>query len=158
MRVNDRGRALLVVAILIVAALHLVGLGGAHLLEPDEGRYADVARSFLDGGSLVVPHANGTPFLDKPPLVCWAGALSMKLLGANAFALRLVPALAGVLAALVAGAFAQACYGRGAWAAALLYGCAPLALGVGRTFTLDVPLAALVSSGVYLLLGTRPLL
>lgn len=153
MRSSPSARGLFLVAILIVAALHLVGLGGTLLLEPDEGRYADVARGFLDGGSLVVPRANGIPFLDKPPLVCWAAAASMKVLGPSTLALRLVPALSGILAALVAGLLAQVCYRKGAWAAALVYGCAPLALGVGRTFTLDVPLATLVSFGGFLVLA-----
>jgi 4-amino-4-deoxy-L-arabinose transferase-like glycosyltransferase len=149
-------RALHALVLLILAALYLVGLGKAHLLEPDEGRYADVARSFRDGGSLVVPSANGVPFLDKPPLVPWLGALSLRALGAdehgNALALRLVPALFSLLAAVAAGELARAAYGRGAWSAALVYGTAPLALGVGRTFTLDAPLTALAAAGALLVL------
>jgi 4-amino-4-deoxy-L-arabinose transferase-like glycosyltransferase len=140
------------IALLVVASLHLVGLGVVHLLEPDEGRYADVARSFLEGGSLVVPRADFVPFLDKPPLVCWLGALSMRAFGQDATALRLVPALAGILAAAVAGWLARLCSGRGAWAAILVYGTAPLTLGVGRTFTLDVPLTALTGLGTLLVL------
>lgn len=152
MRDNSSEGRLAWLALLVVAALHLAGLGGPHLLEPDEGRYADVARSFLSGTSLVVPRADFVPFLDKPPLVCWLGALSMRAFGTDAAALRLVPALAGILAAAVAGWLARLCYGRGAWAAILVYGTAPLALGVGRTFTLDVPLAALTGLGALLVL------
>ncbi|HZV00126.1 MAG TPA: glycosyltransferase family 39 protein [Planctomycetota bacterium] len=145
------------VALTIVVLLHLLGLGRAHLLEPDEGRYADVARGFADGGSLVVPRSNGVPFLDKPPLVCWLGAASLRALGTrDPFALRLVPAAFGILAALVAAAMARSAYGRGGWVALLVYGTAPLALGVGRTFTLDVPLAALTGLGVLLVLKQTP--
>jgi 4-amino-4-deoxy-L-arabinose transferase-like glycosyltransferase len=163
---ESAGPRALLGALLVVAGLHLVGLGQPPLLEPDEGRYADVAREFLHASSLgdwVLPHANGVPFLDKPPLVCWLAALLMHLLGPCALALRLVPAFSGILAAGVAASFARAVYGRGAAPlAAIVYGTAPLALGVGRTFTLDVPLTALVALGLLEtlkgagLLGGRP--
>jgi 4-amino-4-deoxy-L-arabinose transferase-like glycosyltransferase len=138
-------------SLLIASALHLVGLGQPLLLEPDEGRYADVARELTHAKSWVVPLANGLPFLDKPPLVPWLGAASIEVFGANAFAVRLVAALAGILAAVVAAWLAAQVYGKRAapWAA-LAYATSPLALGVGRTLVLDVPLAALMGLGLAL--------
>src|SRR5207244_4143815 len=100
------------------------------LLEPDEGRYADIARELLHQENWVVPHANGVPFLDKPPLVLWLAALSMKLFGASAVAVRLVPALSSILAAWTASRLARALSGRAeaGTLAALVYATAPLAL------------------------------
>src|SRR5262245_9137392 len=42
-----------------------------HLLEPDESRYAEIAREMLQRGELVVPYLQGEPYLDKPPLLYW---------------------------------------------------------------------------------------
>jgi 4-amino-4-deoxy-L-arabinose transferase-like glycosyltransferase len=66
-----------------VAALALLalgwGLGGYPLLEPDEGRNAQVAREMARGGDWVVPHLNGLPYLDKPAPYFAAVALGLKV-------------------------------------------------------------------------------
>jgi len=41
------------------------------LWEPDEARYAYVAREMHGGGHWFVPHINGKPYPDKPPLMFW---------------------------------------------------------------------------------------
>ena len=55
----------LAAALLLGAALVFFGLGAAPLLEPDEGRYADIARAFADHGDLTVPPLDGVTF---PPI------------------------------------------------------------------------------------------
>jgi 4-amino-4-deoxy-L-arabinose transferase-like glycosyltransferase len=70
------------------------------LLEPDEGRYAEVAREMLTSGDWVVPTLNQKPFYDKPPLFYWLVAGSFRLLGTTESAARLVPALAAFLTVL----------------------------------------------------------
>ena len=47
------------------------GLGRWPLLEPDEGRNAEVAREMLELGRWSVPHFNHLPYLDKP--ACCSG-------------------------------------------------------------------------------------
>src|SRR5437868_3070152 len=42
-----------------------------HLLEPDEGRYAEIPREMLARGECIVPVLQGEPYLDKPPLLYW---------------------------------------------------------------------------------------
>jgi dolichol-phosphate mannosyltransferase len=76
------------------------------LLEPDEGRYAEIAREMLTSGDWVVPTLNRQPFYDKPPLFYWLVVASFHLFGTNEWAARLVPTLAAfgtVLAAYVFG-------------------------------------------------------
>ncbi|MGH7743155.1 MAG: ArnT family glycosyltransferase, partial [Candidatus Eiseniibacteriota bacterium] len=51
------------------------------LLDPDEGRNAEVAREMASGGDLVIPHLAGMPYLDKPPGFFWAAALSVRAFG-----------------------------------------------------------------------------
>jgi 4-amino-4-deoxy-L-arabinose transferase-like glycosyltransferase len=48
------------------------------------------------GGSWTVPQRDGMPYLEKPPLMMWAAALSIGFFGANAWAARLPSALAAV--------------------------------------------------------------
>ena len=59
------------------------------LLEPDEGRYAEIAREMLARGDWVVPHLQGEPYLDKPPLLYWLVVFSYKMFGVHDWAARL---------------------------------------------------------------------
>lgn len=85
-------RPILLCAAFALALLTL--LGGRPLLEPDEGRYAEVAREMYRGGSWLVPTQNGVPHFQKPPLIYWATAASFHVFGLNEFAARLPSALA----------------------------------------------------------------
>jgi 4-amino-4-deoxy-L-arabinose transferase-like glycosyltransferase len=87
-----------------VAALALVlfflHLGIYGLWEPDEARYAEIAREMLASHDLIVPHLNYVPYIEKPPLLYWLTAGSMKLFGINEFAARLVNAAAALIGVL----------------------------------------------------------
>ena len=64
--------------LLVVAlpAMLLYPMRSFHLLEPDEGRYAQIPKEMLDRGEWVVPTLQGEPYLDKPPLMYWLVKLS----------------------------------------------------------------------------------
>ena len=82
---------------LIVAAFALAlltGLGDRGLIEPDEGRYAEIAREMVVSGDWLVPHLNGIEHFQKPPVIYWTTAISLKLFGFNEWAARLPSALA----------------------------------------------------------------
>jgi 4-amino-4-deoxy-L-arabinose transferase-like glycosyltransferase len=81
----------------------LYGLDAFPLRDNNEGLYAEIAREMLAGGNYVVPHLNGVPYIEKPPLLYWLCALSMKLLGPTPAAARLVSA--GAMLLLAAGVF-----------------------------------------------------
>ena len=60
---TTRGLPLLVLA----AALALGwNLNGYRLLDPDEGRNAEVAREMAGSNDYLIPHLDGLPYLDKP--------------------------------------------------------------------------------------------
>ncbi|MBI1735071.1 MAG: glycosyltransferase family 39 protein [Candidatus Rokubacteria bacterium] len=52
---------------------------GLEFLDPDEGLYADIARTMLVSGDWVLPRFNGLPYLEKPPLLFWLAAPAMTL-------------------------------------------------------------------------------
>src|ERR1700683_5179164 len=78
---------------LLAAILYLPGLGRPALWEPDEGRYAEIAREMVLSGDYVTPRDDFELYFEKPPLVYWAEAASIKVFGVNEFAVRLPAAL-----------------------------------------------------------------
>jgi len=130
-------------ALCVVGLTH--NLAGYALLDPDEGRNAEVAREMATTGDYVLPHLNGLPYLDKPILYFAAGAVAIKLLGPTAFAARF-PSLLFTLAtiALVAW-FAQRLFGRRAGVtAAIATAATPFTLAYARIVIFDSALTFFV--------------
>jgi 4-amino-4-deoxy-L-arabinose transferase-like glycosyltransferase len=133
----------------LIAALFVASLLLARafpLIDPDEGRNAEVAREMLESGDFVVPHLAGMPYLDKPPALFWATALSIAAFGRTPLAARLPAALA-----------AAACLGVLAWLAlrqrgpafairaVLLLAAAPLFAALSAYVIFDLALALCVT-------------
>ncbi|WP_340528331.1 glycosyltransferase family 39 protein [Cupriavidus necator] len=81
--------------VLAFALLWFGTLGVRHLLGPDEGRYAEIAREMLSTGDWVTIRYNGLKYFEKPPFHMWATALSYTWFGVGAWQARLCVALAG---------------------------------------------------------------
>ncbi len=72
------------------------------LWEPDEPRFALVAREMIDSGNYIMPHRNSKPYPDKPPLFFWTIALSSLFTGGVSSVSALLPsALAGAFLVLL---------------------------------------------------------
>lgn len=82
--------------LLLAVFLFFYRLGVPGLMDPDEGRYAEIAREMLASGDFITPQLNGLPYLEKPPLVYWLTALSLACLGATEWSARLVAALSAL--------------------------------------------------------------
>ena len=86
-----------------ILALALALWGGEYLLrdlwEPDEARYAYVAREMRDTGNWAVPHRHGEYYAHKPPLMFWLINASALFTGGeiNRVATRLPSLLGAVL-------------------------------------------------------------
>jgi 4-amino-4-deoxy-L-arabinose transferase-like glycosyltransferase len=72
-------------------------LSNRALGEPDEGRYAEVAREMWVSGDWLTPRLDGFNFFDKPPLHYWATVVAYSLFGATPLAARLWCALTGLM-------------------------------------------------------------
>ncbi|MDQ8038804.1 MAG: glycosyltransferase family 39 protein [Rickettsiella sp.] len=55
-------------------------LGSRPLSTPDEARYSEIPREMLVLHDFVTPHLNGVKYFEKPPLMYWMQAASIKLL------------------------------------------------------------------------------
>jgi 4-amino-4-deoxy-L-arabinose transferase-like glycosyltransferase len=135
----------LIVWLLVVVLAVGYGLGGYGLIEPDEGRNAEVAREMAASNNYVLPHLNGLPYLDKPVLFFAAVAAAIEVFGANEFAARLMSLFFGLATAVLAGWFALRFWGRdAALVAATATATAPLALGLSRVVIMDTALSFFV--------------
>ena len=86
----------------------------------------------------MVPHLQGQPYLDKPPLLYWLVMLSYQAFGVSEGAARLVPALAVHLTILAVYALGRRSLGeRSAFWGGLLLMIAPGFTGMGRLLILD---------------------
>jgi len=116
------------------------------LVDPDEGRNAEVAREMARSGDLVVPSLAGMPYLDKPPGLFWGGALAIRAFGPTRWAPRLPALLAAALTLLALAALARRIGGEAlAWRAAALCAAAPLFAVIGAYVIFDMPLALCVT-------------
>lgn len=125
-------------AIVALVAAVSWGLGGYPLLDPDEGRNAEVAREMMAGSDFVLPRLDGLPYLDKPVLFFAADALSQRLLGAGEAAARLPALLFAFATAALTAWFAGRLFGRRArWIAGVAALAAPLPIAFARTVIFD---------------------
>jgi 4-amino-4-deoxy-L-arabinose transferase-like glycosyltransferase len=137
----------------VAAALALTGLawelGGYPLLEPDEGRNAEVMRELARDGPAWLPRLNGLPYVDKPIMHFAAGAVTVRLLGATELAARL-PSLLSTLGTLtIVWGFARRLLGpRAAWHAAILTAASPFTIAYARTVILDATLTCVVTGAI----------
>ena len=66
---GSASRAYALVAMLAPALCLLYGLDSFALRDNNEGLYAEIAREMLSTGDFIVPHLNGVPYIEKPPLL-----------------------------------------------------------------------------------------
>lgn len=102
----------LLLLLVVMGIPFLQYLGRLPLIDPDEGRYAQIPREMLERGDLITPTLNHVLYFEKPPLLYWINALSLKLFGLNEFAARLPSALCGLLTVLITYLVARKLYER----------------------------------------------
>lgn len=95
----------------LAAGIYFMGLDSYPLLDPDEGRYAEIPREMIETGDFITPHLNYVPYFEKPPLFYWCTAGAMMLFGQNEWTVRIVPALTGLLTVILITVFGNRLFG-----------------------------------------------
>jgi 4-amino-4-deoxy-L-arabinose transferase-like glycosyltransferase len=125
-------------------------LGGPALIEPDEGRNAEVAREILVLGDWVTPHYDFIPYLDKPMPFFWLAAGAYKFFGISEFSARLPAALAALGCLLLVYDLGRRL--AGPWAAlwsVLVLATSPMFMAFSRAVIFDMPLAFFITLALW---------
>ncbi len=132
--------------LLIVVIALSVHLGGFPLLDPDEGRNAEVGREMAATNDYVMPRLDGMPYLDKPIVYFAAEAAVMEVLGPTEVAARIPAFLFTMAGAAFLWWFAKRVWGSDeADVAAIVFLSTPLALAFSRTVIFDSALALFIT-------------
>ncbi len=123
-----------------------IHLGGFPLLDPDEGRNAEVGREMALTNDYVMPRLDGLPYLDKPIVYFAAEAAAMEVLGPTETAARLPALLFTIATAAAAWWFARRLWGEAeAWLAFIATLASPLSVAFSRTVIFDSALAFFIT-------------
>lgn len=125
----------------LIAVLWFATLGSRQLLDPDEGRYAEIAQEMLVSGDWVTPRLNGIKYFEKPPLQYWMTASAYRVFGHNEFAARWWAGLCGFAGILLTGFTGTRLFGRAAGhMAAVITASSALYMTISHVNTLDMGL------------------
>ncbi len=125
-------------------------LGALPLLQPDEGRNAEVAREMKESGAWLSPSYNGITYLDKPAFYFKTVALSLAAFGNNETAARLPSAVFGLALLAITFVFCRRVNGtRCAVMAVIIIATMPLYVVLSRTVIFDIALAFFVSGAIF---------
>ncbi len=123
--------------------LWFAGAQSRVLLEPDEGRYAEVPREMVATANWVTPRYDEVLFFDKPALQYWGTAIAYKAFGVHDWTARLWELFTGLMTLVMVGWAGTRAFGRVAgWGAAGVLGSSFLWVVGSHIATLDVGVAA----------------
>jgi 4-amino-4-deoxy-L-arabinose transferase-like glycosyltransferase len=133
----------------IFGAAFFQTLGRFPLIEPDEGRYAEIPREMLERGDFITPMLNYVKYFEKPPLHYWLNAFFMSIFGRNEFAARFSGALMGLLTVLLVYHVGRRMFGRrSGLLAALILGTCTGFLAQARLNITDMTLTCTLSAAL----------
>jgi 4-amino-4-deoxy-L-arabinose transferase-like glycosyltransferase len=128
--------------VLTCLAVFFAGLGAAPLLDPDEGRHAEVAREMLVGEGWLAPTLDFRPYHDKPALFYWLAAAALAAFGVEAWAARLPSAVAACLGVVATVWWGSRFLGRlTGMMAGLILATSGIYMGLGRFVSVDMTFA-----------------
>jgi 4-amino-4-deoxy-L-arabinose transferase-like glycosyltransferase len=139
-----------VVLALLIGLFFALLLGSRPLSVPDEGRYAEIPREMVVTGDWITPRLNGVKYFEKPPLVYWLTALSIKLFGLSEWSVRFVPACFALLGCLSVYMAATRLFNRRVGIlSALVLATTLLYYALSRIVILDMPVTALLTLSLF---------
>jgi len=132
--------------------LYVIGSFMIPLMDIDASQYASISREMLARNSFLQVYDLGKDYLDKPPMLFWLSALSMKIFGIHDWAYRLPSLLFLGIALYSTFKFAELYYGK--WTARLatiiLASCQAFFL-IAHDVRTDTMLVGWVMLSIYLL-------
>jgi len=142
-------RRLQVVLLVVFAVIWFSNLEYRKLINPDEGRYAEIPREMVASGDWTTPRLNDIKYFEKPALQYWATAAAYTVFGEHQWTARLWSALTGFLGVLMVLFTGRRLFGATAgWYAALVLGSSLLWVLIGHVNTLDMGLSFFLSAAV----------
>ena len=142
-------RRLQVILLLVFGLVWFSNLEYRKLVNPDEGRYAEIPREMVASGDWTTPRLNDIKYFEKPALQYWATATAYSLFGEHQWTARLWSALTGFLGVLMVFFTGRRLFGQETgWNAALVLGSSLLYVLVGHINTLDMGVSFLLSAAV----------
>src|SRR5215469_15210442 len=142
--------AMFLIALAVIWFALFFRLGSLPLIQPDEGRNAEVAREMKESGAWLSPSYDGMVYLDKPAFYFKAVALSLAAFGDNETAARLPSALFALALLGIIFAFCRHAYGtRCAVMAVIVIATIPLFVMNARIVIFDMALALFVSAAIF---------
>lgn len=86
-------KLLLSIYSILIIFLYFHHLASYPLIDPDEGRYHEIAVEMIKSGDYITPYLNGVLYFEKPILQYWLTAFFMNCFGISEFSGRIAPAL-----------------------------------------------------------------
>lgn len=133
----------------VVLLLHLPALF-IDVMDIDAAQYAEMSRELRFSNNWTFLYDRGSNYLDKPPLLFWLSALSMKVLGVSNFAYKLPSFLVALLAVYATHRLGRRLHGEavGRLAALILATCQGLFLMINDVRT-DTMLMGWVATALW---------
>ena len=129
--------------------MFFAGIGRLALIEPDEGRNAEVAREMLAHGDWITPHFNNLAYLDKPPVYFWAVASAFKVAGLSEASARFPSALAALFMVCLVWLLSRRMLGGlTALYAGIILATSPLTVVFAREVIFDMTLSLFVTGAM----------
>jgi len=120
------------------------------LLDPDEGRYAEIPREMVARGDWVTPRLNDLKYFEKPPLQYWATAAAYSVFGFSEWTARLWTVALGFLCLPMVLAWTARLYGaRAGLGAFLVLAVSPYFELIGHLNLLDAGFSFWVAGSVF---------
>ncbi|MBP9712992.1 MAG: glycosyltransferase family 39 protein [Sterolibacterium sp.] len=120
------------------------------LINPDEGRYAEIPREMVASGDWLTPRLNDIKYFEKPALQYWATAAAYTVFGQHEWTARLWSALCGFLGILATAFTVRRLWGKDAalYAASVL-SSSLLWVMIGHVNTLDMGVSFFLSAAIF---------
>lgn len=93
-------------------ALYVLAMFNIPLIDIDAAQYASISREMMENGSFLKVYDLRSDWIDKPPMLFWTGAISLKLFGVHDWAYRLPSVLFLLLGIYATYKLAMAYYGE----------------------------------------------